>query len=503
MNDEFQIVARPRQVQPPSLRDLAAVFFRHQKLWVASFVAVLAAGLVYAIVAPSYKAEMKLLVRRGRIDPAVTPTATAPPLVDQGQISEEELNSEAELLRDQDILRKVVLETGLDERGSWLTRLHSESRDQRVEAAVKRLAKKLDVQPVRKSQLIVVTYQSSDPQMAASVLKNLADAYLAKQAEIQRPNGQQTFFEQQMKQSRRGLEVAEGELAAFTRKKKIVSAALERDLTLQKLSEAQAEDLALQSSIAETAERIRSLERKLQELPQRRIVQVKNADNPQLQEKLKSKLLELQLRRTELLTRFQPSYRLVEEVDKQIAQAKAAIDAEDLKPLRDETTEEDADYAWANSERLKDVVELQALEKKHAVAQAQVGAYRRDAERLGEGVITQTDLESKVKAAEDKYLLYANKREEARIGDALDQTGILNVAMAQEPRVPALPTWPLWTATCLSLAAACVVSSGAAFAADYLDPSFRTPTEVVEILGMPVLAALPARAQREYESGAL
>ena len=62
---------------------------------------------------------------------------------------------------------------------------------------------------------------------------------------------------------------------------------------------------------------------------------ITNADNPQLQEKLKSKLLELELRRTELMTKFQPSYRLVQEVDQQIAQAKTAIEAEELKHCRE------------------------------------------------------------------------------------------------------------------------------------------------------------------------
>ena len=38
---------------------------------------------------------------------------------------------------------------------------------------------------------------------------------------------------------------------------------------------------------------------------------------------MKSKLLELQLKRTELLTKFEPSYRLVQEVDQQIAETKS------------------------------------------------------------------------------------------------------------------------------------------------------------------------------------
>jgi hypothetical protein len=73
---------------------------------------------------------------------------------------------------------------------------------------------------------------------------------------------------------------------------------------------------------------------------------------------MKSKLLELELRRTELLTKFQPSYRLVREVEQQIAQAQSAIQAEDLNPLRDETTEQSPAYQWAHSERLKSEVEL-------------------------------------------------------------------------------------------------------------------------------------------------
>ena len=212
---------------------------------------------------------------------------------------------------------------------------------------------------------------------------------------------------------------------------------------MQKLSEAQSADLGLQASIAEAAERVRSLDSKLRDLPPQRVTQVRNADNPQLQEKLKSKLLELELRRTELLTKFQPSYRLVQELDQQITQAKSAIAAEDLKPLRDELTEQNPDYEWASAERIKAQVEKQALEERHSVARVQVARYQLAAEKLGENAVTQDDLERNLKAAEDKYLLYANKREEARIGDALDDDGILNVAIAERPRVPALPVWPL------------------------------------------------------------
>ena len=501
MPDKLQVLARRDLERTPTPRDLASVFFRHPRLLLLSFLVVLTAGVLYAVLAPSYKAEMKVMVRRGRIDPAITPNQTASPAFEHDEITEEELNSEVELLADRDILRTVVLENGLAGKVSWISTLRGDDAETRIQKAVQRLAGGLEVQPVRKSRLITVAYRSADPQLSAAVLHSLADAYLSKHVAIRRPSGQQTFFEQQMEQARHALEQSEAQMVEFTHRRGVVSATLERDLVLQKLSEAQAADLGVQASIAEAAERVRSLASKLRDLPPQQVTQVRNTDNPELQEKLKSKLLELELKRTELLTKFQPSYRLVQEVDQQIAQSKSAIAAEDAKPLRDELTEQNPEYEWASAERIKTQVEMQSLQERHSVARVQVSRYQLAAEKLGEDAVTQEDLERKLKAAEDKYLLYANKREEARIGDALDENGILNVAIAESPRVPALPTWPLWAATLSSFVAAGVFSTGLVFAADRFDRSFRTADDVTQFLGMPVLASLPERSDHHQSRG--
>ena len=442
---------------------------------------------------------MKVLLRRGRIDPAVTPTPSSSPAFEHDEITEEELNSEVELLRDTDILRQVVLETGLAPK-TWISALTLQNSEERTEKAVRRLAEQLDVQPVRKSRLITVSYSSSDAARSAAVLRSLERAYLAKHAANVRPSGQQIFFEQQVNESRIVLEEAQGDLIAFTRNQGVVSAGLERDLALQKLSDAEASELGVESAIAEIAERVRVLEASLQGLPQRRVVEIKNADNPQLEEKLKSKLLDLELQRTALMTKFQPSYRLVQEIDEQIAQAKAAIESEELKPLRDETTQDDPEFEWAHAEHLKNEVELRALQTKQVAVRQQVSAYRAAAEKFEESAVAQHDLEQQVKAAEDKYLLYSNKREEARIGDALDQNGVLNVAIAQQPRTPALPAWSFLAAACFSFIGACGFSTAAVFLTDYFDPCFRTPEEVMQFLHSPVLASLPAVHDHDSEA---
>src|SRR5579863_1921271 len=138
MADKLQVLASRNLDRSPSLRDVAAVLFRHHKLLVISFLLVLAAGVVYAVLSLSYKAEMKILVRRGRIDPAITPTQTPSPAFEHDEISEEELNSEVELLGDQDILRQVVMAAGLADKVSWVSRLRGEDDEMRTEKAIER-----------------------------------------------------------------------------------------------------------------------------------------------------------------------------------------------------------------------------------------------------------------------------------------------------------------------------------------------------------------------------
>jgi len=331
MSEELSLLQLSASAPAVSMRDVLVVVFRQRRLLLSSFVATFLAVLLYGLLTPSYQAQMKVLVRRGRIDPVVTSTPTQPPLFPRDEITEEELNSEVELLRDQQILHQVVKTSGLvPEREPWFWESARDNDEVQLARAVDRMANRLKVVPVRKTALIAVTYASSDPAQAAQVLNTLASAYMERHLLVRRPSGEFSFFEQQVVQSRRGLEEAASRLIQFTRDQNVVSAGLERDMSLQKLSEADANNRQTHVAISETIKRIRVLEWTLKGLPVRTTTQLRSSDNPQLLEKMKSKLLELELKRTELLTKFEPSFRLVQEVDEQIVETKASLAAEHL-----------------------------------------------------------------------------------------------------------------------------------------------------------------------------
>jgi uncharacterized protein involved in exopolysaccharide biosynthesis len=478
------------------MRELAMILFRQRRIFVSVAVLILAAALFYAFTGARYQAHMQVLVRRGRTDPPMNAQENAPLEFSRWEVTEEELNSEVELVKDDDVLRRVVEKNGL-EAHDWLRWLRpGESHAAKVERAARRLAQRLKVETMKKTNLIAVEYDAADPQQAGKVLQTLASVYLEKHMEVHRPGGEFGFFDQQTEESRRQLEGTMRRLQEFTRGHDVVAAAQQRDLVLQRSNEVEASYKQTRVEMAETQHRVQELAAQMAKLPERTTTLMRTADNPELLRALKASLLDLELKKTQLLTKFEAGHRLVQEVEQQIAQTKAAIASEALSPLRDETTEKDSNYEWARAELQKAQVELKGLEARAATTSAQLAGYHALARQLGDDAITQDDLTISEKAAEDNYLLYVKKREEARVGDALDERGIVNVAIAEQPVVPALPVWPAWLVVLGGLAAAGGAGAGAAFARDYLDPALRTPEEVIACLEIPVLASLP-KGQRE------
>lgn len=472
----------------PTARDLAAVIFRQRWIILASFLALVFLVFLSGIWRTKYQAQMKFLVLRQRMDAVVTAQPNAPSEFTP-QITPEDLNSEVQLLRSDDLLRSVVLKIGLEKQSrSWFGH---EKKDLAVAAAVRALSKDLKVNPITKTNVIAVTYESRNPKLAARVLRAVETAYIKKHQEVHRPSGEFAFFAQQTERYHHGLKMAQEQLAQFTQNTGVVSARTERDLVLQRQSDFDASAHQAEASAADNKQRISSLQAELRDMRPRLTTEIKIGQNPQLMQQLKSTLLNLQLKRTDLLTKFDPAYRLVTEVNKQIAETRQAIASAESKPPQDVTTDQDPTYQMLRSELATAQANLTGLDALAAVDRNAATRYLKAARNLEMEGIEQDDLQRNATTQQNNYLLYLKKREEARISNALDQQGILNVAVAEQPVVPALPVRsPVKTAG-LTFLFGLFFSVGIGFVADFASPSFRTPDEVSEYLDMPVLGSLP------------
>ena len=472
----------------PSLRDLVAVPFRQRWPMFIVFACVVIAIAISGAWSPKYDAQMKILALHQRSVAVVTSSANAPTEFSSDQVSEEDLNSEVELLNSDDVLRKVVVATGLARRSASSTDAGGAGS---VEIAARQLSNALKIAPVKKTNVISVRYQAHDPELAAKVLRELATAYMEKHLEVHRTSGEFNFFDQQTEQYKQGLNQAQEELTDFTKATGVVSAQVERDAALKQADSFESTAHQAQTALLETEQRTHALQAELQFIKPRMTTIVRSSDNPGLLEQLKSTLLDLQLKRAELLTKYEPSYRLVQEVDQKIAETMSAVSAEESRPIRDESSDQNPDYRWVQAELTKSQADLIGLKARASAAATVAKRYQETAQRLSQSEIAQQNLLRAAKTQEANYLLYVQRREEARISDALDKRGILNVSLVEQPVVPAAPKRSKLGVALLTLLLAGVFGLSTAFVLDFLDPTFRTPDELASYLGTPVLASLP------------
>src|SRR5215469_1018023 len=493
------------------LRDLLGVAFRRKRLILFSFCGFLLGALLAILIPPStYEAQMKILVERGRVDPVISTEANSPQ--SDRDLTADEVASEGELFQSRDSFETVVLHNRLYEPAPHslaALKLHfldyvglAPDKDTRVYRGVLNLEKNLSVFPVNNSNLLKITYQSHSPEQAAVVLKELGDLYLAKHAMAHRLPGTSQFFEQQEQQYRKALADTEAKLINFTETSGVVSADLEKQAALQKLSDFDFSLEQTRASVAETQKRLQALQAQEGAIPARLTTQLKSGDNALLMANLKSTLLNLENRRTELLERYDPSYPLAVEVDTQITQTVAAIADAERTGTHEETTDQNPTHEWVRTEMAKAKADLVGLQARATVMGVAVQALRTRAEHLDKASLVQQQLLRTAKAEEENYLLYQRKHEETRIVDALDQSRIVNAAVVESVSVPKAPlSRPAGVKFILAVLMAAVGSMGLALLKENMDPSFRTLRDVEECLDLPVLAAIPKNGHSRKQSG--
>jgi polysaccharide biosynthesis protein PslE len=463
----------------PTRRDLVARVFRQRTVFVACLLLVIAGFIVTGQFQPKYQAEMKILVRKERVDPVVTTDQSSTPELQAMSVREEDLNSQVEILKGGDLLHDVVLQAGLT----------GGNKDPVVVAkAVRKLERNLDVSAVPKTDLISISYESASPDQSRRVLATLASLYLSEQRNVHGPDFQVSFFQEQVRQHGAALQAAEAKLLEFTQRTGIVSADLERDLTIRQMKEMSQERIQTNADIAALQGQTGQLAAQIATQPDRIPTASKAADNPQLLNQLKGTLLNLQLKRTQLLNQFDPHYRLVQDVDREIATTQALIDAQAAAPVRETSFDSNPTRLTLRTELAQSHAQLTGLQAKASQLSEATASLERSAQDLTEKDAEQDVLLRNVKTEKDQYQLYIDKLDQARTTHSLDKGGILNVAVVEDPQLPALPVHSTLSMVAAAIFTGGLLSLGAAFISDIFDPTIRNAEELGEVLRVPLLA---------------
>ncbi len=479
-----------------SLRDGAGARFRRKALVLLTFLTVVLGTAVVTYLLPNkYESRMKILVKNQRVDVAITPEATAAPQV-ESEVSESQINSEIELMTSRDLLTQVVTECGLAKfETGWSGKAAPEA--VRVETATTRLAKDLAIAAVKKANIISISYSASSPELAASVLRKLSDLYFEKHLKLHHPTGASDFFKDRADEYESQLKQAETRLADFQQSNNLVVLSQQKDLTLQKTADAKSKLLESEAAYNEATNRIKRVEQQLASTSRRVTTQSRTLPNQYSAERLNTMIVELQNRRTQLLTKFRPEDRLVREVDEQIRTTREALAKAEQKTAVEEATDLNPLRTTLETELSRARLEQTGAQARRDTLTGQLQQYEGSLKILEGDTAKHDDLQREMKEAADNYQLYAKKREEARIADELDRQKITNVSVAEAPVAAQLPSSPnrlmnLVLGVCL----AGLLAIGGVFSVELLNDTVHTPRQLEALTGAPGLATVPANGRK-------
>jgi capsular exopolysaccharide synthesis family protein len=330
---------------------------------------------------------------------------------------------------------------------------------------------------VKRSRLVEISFESTDPALAARVVNSLASNYIEENLEArwQASEKASDWLSQQLMRMKAKLEKSEDELQKYSRETGLLFLATEKGTT-ENIVDQRLHDLQEELTKAQ-ADRYQkeSLYRLVQEGD---FASLPGVFDDKLLQDLSERLAELKRQRSQLATTFNPDYPRVKEVQSQIDDAEGNLTQERERATRMITDEY---RAAVDREELLTAAfaDQQKAENDVAEKSVQYNILKRETDtnkQLYEGLL--------------------QKLKETGVSTSMRATNIRIVDPAQGPRKPIRPRVVLNLS--LGLLLGICLGAAVAFAQEHLDNTIKSPEDVERFLRLPALASIPAIASGDY-----
>jgi len=518
-----------------SMRDVYFVLFRHKWKIILFFLAVVMAVAVLTWLSPEiYQSEAKLLIRMGRESVTLDPTAATGQIVaNVVQQRENEVKSELEILNSRDLIERVVDAIGPDvflkapeeingkhsgpgrHTGGSIGQIPGDllaavkkplaglfNRLSNRDRAILAVTKSLGIEALKNSDIITISYEAKSRKLAQETIRQLIAFYLDKHIDVHNTPGSYEFFTQETDQLRDSLDKTEANLKDLKNRTGIASLDDQRHILLSRIGDLQRELEATEANLATSKARVSALEKTLARLPKTLVLQQTTGYPNQGADLMRPKLYELELKEQDLLSRYTETSQPVQEIRRQIKEARSLLGKEERN--RTQVTE------GLNEASKKVEVDLLAeranassLQARANSLRSQLASSRGELKTMNDNELSFAETQRQVAVQEATYKKSLERLEQARIDHALEMVKISNISIVQPPSYPVKPIRPRKALNmALGLFLGIIGGIGLAFASEYVDHTLKRPEDVEEKLKLSVLAAIPAMKLDPAANGA-
>jgi len=327
--------------------------------------------------------------------------------------------------------------------------------------SVNNFSKRLDVSPVRRSNLVEVTFESFDAKLASAVANKLADDYTNENREVKwdEANKASEWLSKQLVGLKARLEKSEDSLQDYAQANSIVFLTERQNLVNTRLDELQQEYTKAQADRYQKQSMYGLVQSgKTQDLP--------GVLSNGLVQNLATRLAESERDYAQLTATVKPEYPKAIALKKQVDTLQASLDHQ--KKVLGQNIVEDYQVSLAREKYLAQAVEDQ----------------KREVNDIASKTIQYNILKREVDTNKALYDGLLQRMKEAQVSAGVTASNIRVVDAAEVPRGPKSRVLLRLT---LALIAGTALGVGLAFFQEYLDDTLKTSEEVENLLRLPSL----------------